>query len=154
MKAPASRILFGPLVAALVLGGLSSAVAVPQKIQKAEAAVDAKQTALTKPLSKADRDKKKPDLAISDVFSGKGADLKAVTDAQIKVLQRLIDATSESDPEKPDLLFRMAELYAEQQSYYNFKARDLDEKIFTAREKGDPAKEAQLKAQQADYRCV
>jgi len=151
LKAPASRILFGPLVAALVLGGLSSAVAVPQKIQKAEAAVDAKQTALTKPLSKADRDKKKPDLAISDVFSGKGADLKAVTDAQIKVLQRLIDATSESDPEKPDLLFRMAELYAEQQSYYNFKARDLDEKIFTAKEKGDPAKEAQLKAQQADY---
>ena len=96
LKVPASRILCGPLVAALVLGGLSVAFA-SGKIQKKEEAVDAKQTALTKPLSKADRDKKKPDLAISDVFSGKGADLKAVTDAQIKVLQRLIDATSESD---------------------------------------------------------
>ena len=149
-KAPASRILCGPLVAALVLGGLSTAFA-SGKIQKKEEAVDAKQTALTKPVSKADRDKKKPDIAISDVFSGKGTELKAVTDAQIKVLQRLIDATSDGDPEKPDLLFRMAELYAEQQSYYNFKARDLDEKIFDAKEKGDPAKENQFKALQADY---
>jgi len=150
LKAPPSRILCGPLVAALVLGGISTAWA-SGKIQKKEETVDAKQTALTKPVSKADRDKKKPDLAISDVFSGKGADLKAVTDAQIKVLQRLIDATSEGDAEKPDLLFRMAELYAEQQSYYNFKARTLDETIFAAKEKGDAAKENQLKAQQADY---
>ena len=149
-KAPATRILCGPLLAAWALSGVPVAHG-SGKIQKKEEAVDAKQTALTKPVSKADRDKKKPDISISDVFSGKGGDLKAVTDAQIKVLQRLIDATSESDAEKPDLLFRMAELYAEQQSYYNFKARDLDEKIFAAKEKGDAAKENQLKAQQADF---
>ena len=55
------------------------------------------------------------------------------------MLQRLIDATNDSDPEKPDLLFRMAELYNEQQHYYNFRARELDEKIFDAGNAGNNA---------------
>ena len=152
-KAPAKRYLSGTLAASLILGGYSSAFAAG-KFTKKEEAVVATQTALTKPAQKSDRDKKKPDLTASDVFAGQGDALKAVTDAQIKVLQRLIDATSEGDPEKPDLLFRMAELFAEQERYYNFRARDMDEKVFDLAQKGDPAssaKVAQLKAQQVDY---
>ena len=152
-KAPAKRYLSGTLAASLILGGYSSSFAAG-KFTKKEEAVVATQTALTKPTQKSDRDKKKPDLTASDVFAGQGDALKAVTDAQIKVLQRLIDATSEGDPEKPDLLFRMAELFAEQERYYNFKARDMDEKVFDLAQKGDPAstaKVAQLKAQQTDY---
>lgn len=117
-KAPARRYIGGTLAASLILGGYTSSFAAG-KFTKKEDAVVATQTALTKPQQKADRDRKKPDLTASDVFSGQGDALKAVTDAQIKVLQRLIDATSESDPEKPDLLFRMAELYAEQERYYS-----------------------------------
>jgi tetratricopeptide (TPR) repeat protein len=149
-NAPVKRYVGGTLAATLILGG-SSSVFAAGKFTKKEEAVVATQTALTKPQQKADRDKKKPDLTASDVFAGQGEALKAVTDAQIKVLQRLIDATSESDPEKPDLLFRMAELYAEQERYYNFRARDLDEKVFDAQSKNDAAKANQLKTQQQDY---
>src|SRR4051812_1418 len=150
-KAPAKKYVSGTIAASLILGGYSSVFAAG-KFTKKEEAVIATQTALTKPAVKADRDKKKPDLTASDVFAGQGEALKAVTDAQIKVLQRLIDATSEGDPEKPDLLFRMAELYAEQERYYNFRARDLDEKVFDLSQKPDAAaKIGQLKAQQQDY---
>jgi len=152
-KAPAKRYVSGTLAASLILGGYSSVFAAG-KFTKKEEAVVATQTALTKPATKADREKKKPDLTASDVFAGQGDALKAVTDAQIKVLQRLIDATSEGDPEKPDLLFRMAELFAEQERYYNFKARELDEKVFDLAQKNDPgaaAKVSQMKAQQVDY---
>lgn len=149
-KVPAIRFIGGAFAASLVLGGASSALGAG-KFTKKEDAVVATQTALTKPSQKADADKKKPSLTASDVFAGQGEALKAVTDSQIKVLQRLIDVTSEGDPEKPDLLFRMAELYAEQERYYNFRARDLDEKIFDAQSQNNAAKLNQLKAQQQDY---
>ena len=45
----------------------------------------------------------------------------------------------------------MAELYAEQERYYSFRARDLDEKVFDAQQKNDAAKANQLKAQQTDF---
>lgn len=149
-KASAYRYIGGSLAASLLLGGASTVFGAG-KIAKKEESVVATQTALTKPVAKADKNKNRPDLTASDVFSGQGDKLKAVTDAQIKVLQRLIDATSESDPEKPDLLFRMAELYAEQERYYSFKARELDEKVFDAQQKNDVAKTNQLKAQQQDF---
>jgi len=147
-RTPQTGFLGGVLAVSLVLGGAAN-VQAAGKFTKKEDAVVATQTALTKPVQKTE--KKKPDLTASDVFSGQGDQLKAVTDSQIKVLQRLIDITNESDPEKPDLLFRMAELYAEQTRFYNFRARDLDEKIFAARDKNDTAKASQLEAQQKDY---
>src|SRR5262245_62380257 len=129
-RIPQTGFLSGILTASLVLGG-TCMVQAAGKFSKKEDAVIATQTALTKPVQKSE--KKKPELTASDVFAGQGDQLKAVTDSQIKVLQRLIDITNESDPEKPDLLYRMAELYAEQTRYYNFKARELDEKVFQAK---------------------
>lgn len=140
----------GGVLAASLVFGIVAPVSASGKFTKKEDAVVATQTALTKPVPKAEKDKKKPDLTANDVFSGQGDQLKAVTDSQIKVLQRLIDITNESDPEKPDLLYRMAELYAEQTRYYNFRARDLDEKVFDARAQGKADKAAQLEAQQKD----
>lgn len=138
-------------VAALLVGYVPAAGAAG-KYTKKEDTVVASQTSLTKPLEKPKREeKKKPDLTAADVFSGQGEALKAVTDSQIKVLQRLIDVTNEGDPEKPDLLFRMAELYAEQQRYYNFRARDMDDKIFAAQQKNNVPLANQLKAQQQDF---
>jgi tetratricopeptide (TPR) repeat protein len=121
------------------------------KYTKQEASITATQTALTKPASKAKEEKKRPDLSAQDVFGGVGEQLKAVTDSQIKVLQKLIDNTSDDDPEKPDYLFRMAELYAEQEHYYNFKARDLDQKIFDAKQAGKDPLANQLGTQQKDF---
>ena len=85
------------------------------------------------------------------MFRGRGDDLKAVTEGSIKVLQRLIDNTSDDDPEKPDLLFRMAELYFEQEHYYDFKARELDEKMFSLQEQGKTAEADKVRAQQKAY---
>src|SRR5262249_20613614 len=76
----------------------------------------------------------------------------SITDAQIKTLQKLINVTADSDPEKPDLMFRMAELYAEQEHYYNFRAREMDQKVFEAQQKGgQDALVNNLKGQQADF---
>ncbi len=139
--------------AALLLS--STAGAVP-KYTKQETSVEAKQTALTKPTQRKE-DKRRPMIDASDVFSGVGEKLKAVTDSQIKVLKKLIDNTSDDSldekgqPEKPDYLFRMAELYAEQEHYYNFRARELDQKIFDAQQGGKAALANQLLAQQKDY---
>ena len=140
----------GAWVAAALSAG--DAAAAPRFTKKEEAVI-ATQTELTKPKdpTKKREDKKKPDLTASDVFAGMGEELKAVTDSQIKLLQRLLSATSDDDPEKPDIMFRIAELYAEQQRYYNFKARELDEKIFDAQQQNKTAEANRLKATQADY---
>src|SRR5436309_1109570 len=89
--------------AALLAPGI--ALAVPPKYTKQETAIQAApQTQLTKPVLKPKEERKKPTLEASDVFGGVGEQLKAVTDSQIKVLQRLIDNTNDDDPEKPDYL--------------------------------------------------
>src|SRR6185369_8714770 len=81
----------------------------------------------------------------------KGTELQAVIEGKIKVLKRLIALTAENDPEKPDLLFRMAELCAELMRIHNFRARELDEKLYAARNAGDTAKAGQLEAEQRAF---
>ena len=80
-----------------------------------------------------------------------GEKVKSITDVQITKYKRLIDVTNDTDPEKPDLLFRLAELYNEQYRYYDFRSRELDEKIFDAGNAGNAGLANQLKGQQADY---
>ena len=128
------------------------ALAAPPKYTKQETAIQSgPATALSKPVQKKLDDKKKPTLDASDVFRGVGDQLKGVTDSQIKVMQRLIDNTNDDDPEMPDYRYRRAELYAEQEHYYNFKARELDEKVFDLQQQGKAAQATQLIAQQKDY---
>jgi tetratricopeptide (TPR) repeat protein len=141
------RLLSGTLVASFALSSVAGAAG---KYSKQEAQITATQTAITKPTQHV-VEKKKPTITAEDVFGGVGEKVKSVTDAQIKVLARLIDNTSDSDPEKPDLLFRMAELYNEQYRYYDFRARELDEKVFDAGNAGNTSLASQLKANQTQY---
>jgi tetratricopeptide (TPR) repeat protein len=143
------RILSGTLIASFAL--TSSLAGAAGKYTKKEAEITANQTSLTKPVQHTKDEKKKPTITADDVFGGVGEKVKSVTDQQIRVLQRLIDNTNDTDPEKPDLLFRMAELYNEQYRYYDFRARELDEKIFNAGNAGNQGLANQLKGQQADY---
>ncbi len=143
------RILSGTLIASFALS--SSLAGAAGKYTKKESEITATQTALTKPVQHTKDEKKKPAITADDVFGGVGERVKSVTDQQIRVLQRLIDNTNDSDPEKPDLLFRMAELYNEQYRYYDFRARELDEKIFNAQNANNMAGANQMKAQQTDY---
>jgi len=138
------------IIIAGVVGFAVQAGAAPRYTKK-ESNIEATQTALTKPSQAKKDDKKKPEIQAEDIFQGVGNQIKSVTDQQINVLKRLIDNTSDSDPEKPDLLYRMAELYAEQQRYYNFRARELDAKIFDAMNKGDNALVDKHKKDQASF---
>ncbi len=121
------------------------------KYTKKESEIAASQTTLTKPVQAKKDTKDRPTVTADDVFGGVGDKVKSVTDSQIKVLQRLIDITADNDPEKPELLFRMAELYAEQQRYYNFRAREIDQKIFDAVAAQKKDVENKMKADQASY---
>ena len=121
------------------------------KYTKKESEIQATQTSLTKPAQAKKDEKKRPEINADDVFGGVGEKVKGVTDQQINILKKLIANTSDGDPEKPDLLFRLAELYAEQQRYYNFRARDLDAKIFAVGNEGKTDEVAKLKKQQADF---
>ncbi|MFI5288106.1 MAG: tol-pal system YbgF family protein, partial [Polyangia bacterium] len=143
------RILTGTLVASMTLGSTMAVAA--GKYTKKETEIQATQTALTKPVQAPKDTKVRPTINAEDVFGGMGEKVKSVTDAQIRVLRRLIDNTDDKDPDKPDLLFRMAELYAEQQRYYDFRARELDQKIFDAGNKGDAPAADRFRAQQTDF---
>ena len=89
----------------------------------------------------------------ADAFRAAAARAKVsrLTTAAIETLKRLIRATPDDDPEKPDYYFRLAEHYREMRTRYMFRARELDEKIFIASQAHDSAHAASLKARQARY---
>jgi tetratricopeptide (TPR) repeat protein len=143
------RIVSSALIASFTLA--SSYAGAAGKYTKKESEIVATQTALTKPAQHVKDEKKKPSITADDVFGGVGEKVKSITDVQINKYKRLIDVTNDNDPEKPDLLFRLAELYNEQYRYYDFRARELDEKIFNAGNENNQGLANQLKGQQADY---
>lgn len=49
-----------------------------------------------------------------------------------RYLLALIKNTDDDDPEKPDYLYRLAELYAAKHTWLDFSARNLDQKILEA----------------------
>lgn len=137
------------LVAALVIAPTVGNAA--GKYTKKESEITATQTALTKPVQHKKDEKARPTITADDVFGGVGEKVKSITDVQIQKYKRLIDVTNDTDPEKPDLLFRLAELYNEQYRYYDFRARELDEKIFRAQNDNNTSLASQLKGNQADF---
>ena len=62
-------------------------------------------------------------------------------------MRRLITVTADDDPQKPDFMFRLGELYAEKQRYNFNAARALDQKIFEL----PPNQRGPLQAQQKTY---
>ncbi|MGH9362511.1 MAG: tetratricopeptide repeat protein, partial [Thermoanaerobaculia bacterium] len=119
----------------------------PKIRTKRELQVKAAKAERTKLEVKKETGPAKPALR-ADAFL-RGAELKVskLRDQQIKVLEKLIEATTAKDPEAPDLYFRKAELLGEKSTYYEFQARGLDQKIFEA--KG--SEKQRLEKQQKDY---
>ena len=123
------RIIKGLLVAATLAYGAADANAAGRYAKK-EAEVTAAQTELTKPMAKAATDE--PNLRQKAFLPGSMDPIKVVTDGQIRLMEKLNAMTRDNDPEKPDLMFRLGQLYEEQARYYNFRAREMDEEIFQA----------------------
>jgi tetratricopeptide (TPR) repeat protein len=98
---------------------------------KQEVEVQAKQTNLTKPEAPPPPKKEKgPTLTVDQFVAQKREGIIRLVEAQIGKMKRLIQVTGDDDPQKPDFLFRLGELYAEKEHYYFNKARSLDEKIY------------------------
>src|SRR5262245_22835555 len=102
------------------------------RYKKAEHEVEGvPQTNLTKPVPPPKETKKSgPSIPLDEFIGKKQADIINISDKQIELAKRLLRATDDDDPQKPDFYFRLAELYAEKQRYYFYKQHSLDQKIF------------------------
>jgi hypothetical protein len=56
---------------------------------------------------------------------------------EIQLITRLANGTPDSDPDKPEILKRLADAYKELYNAINFMARGLDEDIYKARQAGN-----------------
>jgi len=98
---------------------------------KQETEVTAKQTNLTRPDAPPPPKKETgPVLTVDQFVAVKQEGIIRLVDAQIGKMRRLIQVTGDDDPQKPDFLFRLGELYAEKQHYNFSKAHALDQKIY------------------------
>ncbi len=134
--------------------GSQSASAADAKFKKKEIEVaGGAQTALTKPQEPVKEQKKQtgPTLTV-DQFVGQQRDrINQITDKQINYMAQLIKTAPDDDPQKPDYLFRLGELYSEKQRFLSFNARGLDQKIFEAQEAKNSGQAASLKQKQQQY---
>ncbi|HEY3356317.1 MAG TPA: tetratricopeptide repeat protein [Polyangia bacterium] len=142
------------LAAALLAGAAAPAWA--QKNKHGEAEVSAVQTARTKPQTpgKAKAQVEQPRIDTNEYVRGVQTKMAKINDVLIGKLQRLIRITeddargTDGDLEKPGLLFRVAELYAEKQRYYAYMAGTMDEKIAAAR---TPSQKDSFRGQKAAW---
>jgi TolA-binding protein len=110
--------------------------------------IDVKQTDKTKKLeAKPKEQQNQPTLSADDLIELQGK-VREIRQEQIQQFALLIEDTDPDDPERPDLLFRLAELYAQQQRYWRFRAMEL----FAAIEKAKTPKEkSDLRKKQKEY---
>src|SRR5262249_41879691 len=115
---------------------------------KQEVDVQAKQTNLTKPEAPPPPKKETgPTLTVDQFREQKTTEIQKLVDAQISKMRRLIQVTQDDDPQKPDFLFRLGELYAEKQHFNFNQAHALDQKIYEM----PPNQRGSLLAQQKTY---
>ena len=86
------------------------------RYSKQETEVKAQQTNLTKPQAPPEKKKEtRPTLTVDQFRETKTQEIQKIVDAQISKMRRLITVTADDDPQKPDFMFRLGELYAEKQ---------------------------------------
>lgn len=120
------------------------------KYKRSGARVDVKvkQTELTRGIKAKTTSKSEfvPEVT-ADQFMNIQGQVKLIRGQQIAEYRRLIEETSPDDPELPDLLFRLAEQYAQQQRYWRFRFMEMYGKI----EKAPRAQRASLTSRQNGY---
>jgi tetratricopeptide (TPR) repeat protein len=111
--------------------------------------VKVKQTELTRGLKEKTGTKSEfvPEIT-ADQFMNIQGQVKLIRAQQIAEYRRLIEETPADDPELPDLLFRLAEQYAQQQRYWRFRHMEMYGKI----EKAPKNKRASMTSQQQSYK--
>ncbi len=144
--------LFGAFLAAATFA--AEPAQAEAKFKKKEIEVtEGTQTELTRPKEPPKEQKKEtgPVLTV-DVFEGQQRNkINEITDKQIRYMYDLVENSSADDPQKPDYMFRLGELFADKQRYLTFNARDLDEKIYEAQRAKNTGLAASLQQRQQRY---
>lgn len=141
-------------VAALTAGSVAPAMAAPKYTRDSDVNIKVEQTEATAPLVEKDEATKKakdepPQPTITaDKFIAIQGKVQFIRDAQIEAFKLLVADTDDDNPEKPDLLFRLAELYAQKQRYWRFRGMEQYQKINAAKSR---AQKAKLKKKQKRY---
>jgi len=146
---------FAQLVASFIATLLAAEVAHAQaRFTKKEIEVTGgQQTELTSPKEPPQEQPKQvgPILTV-DAFEGQQRNkINQITDKQIRYMYDLVEESASDDPQKPDYLFRLGELFADKQRFLSLNARALDEKVFEAQQAKNPGQAASLKQQQQQY---
>lgn len=100
--------------------------------------VNVKQTERTKKLEAKPKEEQQPTITADELIDLQGQ-VRNIRKEQIQQFQLLIADTDVDDPERPDLLFRLAELYAQQQRYWRFRAMETYAEIDKAKTKKEKA---------------
>jgi TolA-binding protein len=91
----------------------------------------------------------RPALTASMLFSETSPSM-SVSENEIKTLQHLIESTPAAASAKPEQLFRLAELYAQQSRHYGSLVRQLNQKIDQMQPLSGNKELADLRAQKED----
>ncbi|HEY4241688.1 MAG TPA: hypothetical protein VGM88_17825 [Kofleriaceae bacterium] len=109
------------ILAMLAILSATAAADAPKYTRKQTVTVDAPRSERTKPIAPRELPPAAPTVTGAQVMHLEESKDPA-RNAQARILEDLIDKTSEEDPEKPELMFRLAELYAKQYRFWNLKA--------------------------------
>ncbi len=143
---------FGVIVTVVssALLGSSLALAAPMHDRKSGAnTVRVKQTRRTRalmPQPTSELTPRRPRLTADDIIHLEGK-IKNITNAKIRQYLELIRATDRKSKEMPDYMYRLADLYAQKQRYWRFRAMELYPEL----DKAKAGDKKGLKAQQELY---
>ena len=98
----------------------------PKYQRKVKVKVKVKQTQRTLSIKeKAKRKKPSRPQITADQFIQIQGEVSFIRNEQIAAIKQLIEETDRDNPELPDLYFRLAEIYAQQQRYWHARAMDM-----------------------------
>src|SRR5262245_5527318 len=145
---PSTRITVLWSATCLLLTAYATAALAGPVYKKKETEIKVQQTERTVPPKPKPAEKQGPSLTAEQFIASIATKIANINQAMIDKMRQLISITPDTDPDKPDFIFRLAELYNEKRQYNNFKARELDEKIFVVKSAGEKSR---LKSEQAGY---
>ena len=100
--------------------------------------VKVERTARTKKLQAKPMKEQQPAISADEFIAIQGM-VRNIRQEQVKQYELLIADTDPDDPELPDLLFRLAEIHAQQQRYWRFRGMEMYSKIDGAKSAGQKA---------------
>lgn len=110
--------------------------------------VEVKQTDRTKKLVPKEKKKEvRPEITADDFIAIQGK-VGNIRKQQVQQYELLIEDTEPDNPELPDLLFRLAELHAQNQRYWHFRGMEMYGKLDAAKTKKE---KSSLAKQQKQY---